>query len=84
MGRRSIEEIKRKLYELETLTEDSSMNVCNYTDMLNELIGLNEVKEQVRKIAAFFTRQDCLAVMSLLKLGGRNWCRGIQDRLLEW
>lgn len=55
MGRRSIEEIKRKLYELETLTEDPSMNVCNYTDMLNKLIGLNEVKEQVRKIAAFVT-----------------------------
>lgn len=57
LGRRSIEEIKRKLYELETLTEDSSMNVCNYTDMLNELIGLNEVGYEETRYAAAFPRQ---------------------------
>lgn len=59
LSRKCIEEIKQKLYEFETLTEDPSMNVCNYANMLNELIGLNEVKKQVGKIAAFVTmRQD--------------------------
>lgn len=49
LGRRSIQEIKQKLSEFETQAAASQ----NYTEMLNELIGLKEVKEQVRKITAF-------------------------------
>ncbi len=59
LNSKGIEEIKQKLYEFETLTGASSLNACNYTDMLNELIGLKEVKEQVQKITAFVKmRQD--------------------------
>ena len=53
LSRRSIDEIKQKLSEFETLTEESSITPCRYTDMLEELIGLKEVKEQVQKITAF-------------------------------
>lgn len=68
LSSRSIEEIKQKLYEFEMLTEDSSMNICNYTDMLNELIGLNEVKEQVRKIAAFGKMRQDMKKLSMTQL----------------
>lgn len=49
LGRKSIQEIKQKLSEFETQAAASQ----NYTEMLNELVGLKEVKEQVRKITAF-------------------------------
>lgn len=59
LGRRSTDEIKLKLFEFETLTAAPPMIACSYTDMLNELIGLKEVKEQVQKITAFVKmRQD--------------------------
>lgn len=53
LGRKRIEEIKQKLSEFETLTAETQMTAGSYTDMLNELIGLKEVKDQVRKITAF-------------------------------
>lgn len=49
LGKKSIQEIKQKLSEFETRAAASQ----NYTEMLNELVGLKEVKEQVRKITAF-------------------------------
>lgn len=49
LGKKSIQEIKQKLSEFETQAAASQ----NYTEMLNELVGLKEVKEQVRKITAF-------------------------------
>lgn len=59
LGRRSMEEIKQKLSEFGTLTAAPLLPAHGYTDMLNELIGLKEVKDQVRKITAFVKmRQD--------------------------
>lgn len=53
LGRWRIQEIKQKLSEFEAQAAASLPTAQNYTEMLNELIGLKEVKEQVRKITAF-------------------------------
>ena len=57
LGRKSVEEIKNKLQlieQSEARKEPSAeLPTPNYTDMLDKLIGLENVKEQVRRIAAF-------------------------------
>lgn len=52
MGRKSMEEIKEKLAAMERDFPDESAP-ARCSDMLRELIGLQDVKEQVRKITAF-------------------------------
>ena len=53
LGQKGREEIKRILEELGVKRVPILPAGTNYRDMLNELIGLQNVKEQVRKIAAF-------------------------------
>lgn len=53
LGRKSIEEIKRKLAEIQGLAGTIPFRATNYMARLDELIGLACVKEQIRKIAAF-------------------------------
>lgn len=53
LGRKCVDEIKQKLSEVEIIAAPVPIKNESYMDMLNELIGLDEVKEQVRKIAAF-------------------------------
>mgnify|MGYP000870419797 CR=1 FL=1 len=53
LSRKSVYEIKRKLAEIDELTINVPLQAANYMDMLNELIGLEDVKEQLRKIVAF-------------------------------
>lgn len=55
LGRKCIDEIREKLGgfpEPETEAETTEIK-HSYADMLNELIGLEDVKEQVKKITAF-------------------------------
>ena len=53
LGRKGIEEIKQKLLEVEDLTSPIPLEKTDYLEMLDSLIGLENVKEQIRKIAAF-------------------------------
>ena len=57
LGRKSIEEIKEKLasylQEHPDFEKIPSLQAESYYEMLDELIGLKEVKRQIRKIAAF-------------------------------
>lgn len=53
LGKKCVDEIKQKLAEMNELTINVPLKVASYMDMLNDLIGLEDVKEQVRKIAAF-------------------------------
>lgn len=52
LGRKSTEEIKQKLTELGYPPTASQTPLPNYFEMLAQLIGLENVKEQVKKIAA--------------------------------
>ena len=60
LGRKSMNEIKHRLKEYNIINDLDFMNAepvqlvgPSYTDMLNKLVGLEDVKEQVRKITAF-------------------------------
>ena len=60
LGRKSMNEIKHRLKEYIIINDLDFMNAepvqldgPSYTDMLNKLVGLEDVKEQVRKITAF-------------------------------
>lgn len=53
LGRKGMEEVKQKLAEISGLAAPAQQTERSYAEMLNELIGLNDVKEQVRKITAF-------------------------------
>ena len=53
LGKKCVDEIKQKLAEMNELTINVPLKAASYMDMLNDLIGLEDVKEQVRKIAAF-------------------------------
>lgn len=67
LGRKSIEEIEYKLAEISRQTAPAQLTARSYLDMLDELIGLQEVKEQVRKITAFVKMKQDMA-----KLGKDN------------
>lgn len=67
LGRKSIEEIENKLAEINRQTALPQPTKHSYLDMLDELIGLQEVKEQVRKITAFVKMKQDMA-----KLGKDN------------
>ena len=53
MGRKSVTEIQMKLEEIQHFPAVSSLPEKDYLAELDTLIGLEEVKTQVRKIAAF-------------------------------
>lgn len=50
LGRKSAEEVRQKLAEFQ---ETGSFMKKTYMERLDELVGLTDVKEQIRKIAAF-------------------------------
>ena len=52
LGRNCVEEIKQKLEEYRPVSYSVTKTAPTYMEMLNELIGLENVKEQVGKIAA--------------------------------
>ena len=53
MGRRSFIEIKQKLAAFQGLEINLPLTETSYMAKLDELIGLTDVKEQIKKIAAF-------------------------------
>ena len=53
LGRKSYEEVKEKLASIKTLPDVPEEPAPCYTEMLDSLIGLENVKDQVRKITAF-------------------------------
>lgn len=61
LGKRGVEEIRQKLAEIRGLSENIPLQGTNYMARLDELIGLADVKQQIRKIAAFAKmKQDML------------------------
>ena len=63
LGRKSKEEIKKKLCEIGALPAPVQLPEPNYTDMLGELIGLESVKEQVKKITALAKMKQDMAAL---------------------
>ncbi len=62
LGMKSFAEIKQLLAEMQVTPVAVPLKAKTYMDMLNELVGLDEVKDQVRKITAFAKmKQDMLA-----------------------
>ena len=68
LGRKSLNEIKHRLKEYNIINDLDFMNAepvqldgPSYTDMLNKLVGLEDVKEQVRKITAFARMKQDMA-----------------------
>ena len=53
LGKKCVYEIKQKLAETEITTAPVSLNSESYIDMLNNMVGLSDVKEQIGKITAF-------------------------------
>lgn len=53
LGRKSAEEIRHKLSQIKEIPMPARLTAPDYSAMLDELVGLREVKEQVRKITAF-------------------------------
>ena len=53
LGRKCIDEIKQRLASIKEDAVIVSLVETSYMDKLDELIGLEDVKEQVRKISAF-------------------------------
>lgn len=53
LGRKSVEEIKQKLVEIKEHTAVVPLMAPSYMDMLHELIGLEDVKEQIKKNCSF-------------------------------
>ena len=62
VGRKSAEEIRQKIAELQHVKRPAAVQRPDYMDMLNQLIGLENVKEQIRKIAAFAKMKHDLSV----------------------
>ena len=53
LGRKAMEEVKGKLSEHIAVPTVAPLTASNYSNMLEELVGLQEVKDQINKIAAF-------------------------------
>ena len=55
LGRKSLEEIKHRLEEaqVQMLGTTTSLQAKTYMDMLDNLVGLEDVKAQIKKISAF-------------------------------
>lgn len=73
LGRKCMDEIKRKLAEycrthaVQPAQEEAPLNVAESMEKLDQLIGLEEVKTQVRKIAAFARMKQ-----EMQRNGGQN------------
>ena len=52
LGRKSLNEVKEKLADFKKLSTSIPLTAPDYSSMLEELVGLRDVKEQVRKVAA--------------------------------
>ena len=67
LGRKCLAEIKEKLAEYLSEHPDAvkstEIKSKNYYSMLNELIGLSEVKEQIKKVAAYSKMQHDLSTL---------------------
>lgn len=61
LGKKSVDEIKQKLAETEIIAAPVPKKAESYMDMLDDLIGLADVKEQIRKIAAFARMKKAMA-----------------------
>ena len=57
LGRKCVEEIRRRLSEVKSDEAPAPVSGVSCSSMLTDLIGLENVKEQVRKIAAFAKMQ---------------------------
>ena len=72
LGRKNFEEIKEKLSaylnEHPDIIKIPELNSTSYYTMLNELIGLKEVKDQIKKIAAYSKMQQDMAACGLNKI----------------
>lgn len=53
LGKRCFDEVKAKLAEIKVQTLQPEKTAPSYLEMLDNLIGLKNVKDQIRKIAAF-------------------------------
>ena len=53
MGKKCMEEIKQKLAKFQGLAKTTPLQETNHMARLDGLIGLTDVKEQIRKVAAF-------------------------------
>lgn len=53
LGRKSYEEVKDKLSKIPMMASSLVRSAPTFSEMLDELIGLESVKEQVRKITAY-------------------------------
>lgn len=53
LGRKCVIEVKQKIAEFQGLEIDVPLTKTNYMAKLDDLIGLTDVKEQIRRIAAF-------------------------------
>lgn len=53
LGRKSMEEVKHILESILVLAKEAPKVETSYMDALDELIGLNPVKEQIKKISAY-------------------------------
>ena len=69
MGRKSVTEIQMKLEEIQHFPAVSSLPEKDYLAELDALIGLEEVKAQVRKIAAFAKMKKDFETRGKGKLG---------------
>lgn len=63
LGRKGAEEIKKKLSSIKEQQASAQLPVPDYSAMLDELVGLREVKEQVRKITAYAKMKQDLSRM---------------------
>ena len=64
LGRKSTQEIKEKLAKMAIPSASVPLTAPNYREMLENLIGLEPVKTQVKKIAAFAKMKHALAAQS--------------------
>ena len=65
LGRACVSEIEEKLSELSALPAPAPLTAPSYADMLAELVGLQNVKEQIRKIAAFAKMKQDLSASGM-------------------
>lgn len=67
LTRKGLEEVRDRLSRLEGQQTTAELTTIDYSAMLDELIGLGEVKKQVKKIAAFARMKQDIA-----RLGGEK------------
>lgn len=63
LGRKGLDEIKQKLADMPALSQPAPSTGESYIEMLDGLIGLDQVKQQVAKIAAFARMKHNMAAL---------------------